>query len=255
MNTEQREERRESAVAKKIKRRRMFSVCIMILILTVVCLFTPIFNISNISVVGNRVVTEEAVIKASGIKKGTNVFRANISSAKKYICDLGYVEKVEINRKFPSKIVIKITECTETAYIIFAANYVGIDTSGRVISIKKAANVQDAKMTVTGITLKSFKEGSEFVAAKSEKKEILTDVFAAAKKQKIFDEITNINLADIKSIKLTLKNKMTVILGENESLEYKMAYLTEIINNLDEKTRGGTVDLSDTSNVVYKGGN
>ena len=131
----------------------------------------------------------------------------------------------------------------------------GIDLNGKVISVQKATEVQDGKMTVTGISLKSFKVGSDFVPVKAGKQKILLNIFAAAQKQKMLGDIKNINLSDERNIKITIENNINVVLGKNEKLEYKLAYLTEVVKNLDEKTRGGTVDLSDTSNVVYKGGN
>ena len=40
------------------------------LILVGICLFTPVFDISGISVTGNKILSSEDVIKASGIKIG-----------------------------------------------------------------------------------------------------------------------------------------------------------------------------------------
>lgn len=247
--------RRKSIAARKIKIRRTL-IFVFVLALTVcVCLFTPIFNVTDISVEGNRAVSEEQIIKAAAVKNGTNIFRINTIKSVKNVCGIGYVEKAEIKRRLPSKIVIKVTECTESAYIIYAANYVGIDATGKVLSVKKVSEVQEGITTVTGMSLKSFKTGEKFEPVKEEKKQVLLDIFAAAEKQKLLASIKNINIADTNDIKFTLDSGTAVVLGKDEELEYKLAYLKEVVKSLDEKTRGGTVDLSDTSNVVYKGGN
>lgn len=250
-----RDNRRSSIAARKIKIRRIIIFVFVLVLTAAVCLFTPIFDVTDISVEGNRAVASEEIIKAAAVKNGTNIFRINTVAVVKRVCGIGYVEKAEVKRRFPSGIVIKVKECTESAYILYAANYVGIDTKGKVLSVKKVSDIQEGIMTVTGISLKSFKAGEEFEPVKKHKKQVLLEVFEASEKQKLMGNIKNINLSDANDIKLTLNSGTGVVLGKNEQLEYKLAYLKEVIKNLDDKTRGGTVDLSDTSNVVYKGGN
>lgn len=246
--------RRKSIAAGKIRLRRIIIFVFVLALTAAVCLFTPVFNVTDISVEGNRAVSSEEIIKAAAIKNGTNIFKINTAKAVKSVCRIGYVEKAEIKRRFPRKIVIKVSECTEKAYILYAASYVGIDTKGKVLSVKKVSEVQEGITTVTGISLKAFKVGEEFVPAKKDKKQVLVDIFEASEKQNLTGSIKNINLSDTSDIKLTLDSGTGVVLGKNEQLEYKLAYLKEVIKSFDDKTRGGTVDLSDTSNVVYKGG-
>ena len=66
-------------------------------------------------------------------------------------------------------------------------------------------------------------------------------------------EIKKINVSDVKNLRLILTTDTNVILGENTELDYKLAYLVEILKKLDN-LRGGEIDLTDTENVIYKGG-
>ena len=61
-------------------------------LLAVVCLFTPAFGVSEILVTGNKILDSDAVINASGIKKGDNVFRINTSEVQKKVWNLRYLD-------------------------------------------------------------------------------------------------------------------------------------------------------------------
>ena len=86
---------------KIIKRRRIFVLSILLLIILLcVCLFTPVFGISDISVTGNTLLASEDIIAASGIEKGENVFRISGKKAARKLSKLAYVEGAKIKRKF-----------------------------------------------------------------------------------------------------------------------------------------------------------
>ena len=56
---------------RRIKQRRIFVLSVFAaVVLLCICLFTPIFGITQISVTGNTLLAAEDVIAASGIEKG-----------------------------------------------------------------------------------------------------------------------------------------------------------------------------------------
>ena len=243
----------KSVVAKKIIRRRIFFAAAVVIVLVMICLFTPVFGVTTINVENNQILDDETIIRASGIKKGENVFRINISDAEKSINLLGHIEKAEVKRKFPSRIVIEVKESSEAAYVLFAGNYVSIDVNGKVIGVLKAAEVQADKPIISGMALKQFEKGSSFTASKSEKGEFVKELLASLKKSKLFANVKKIDISDVNNAKITLDTDTLVVLGDNTQLDYKLAYLIEVLKSLDN-LRGGEIDLSDTKNVIYKGG-
>ena len=52
-----------------------------------IMLLTPVFDISEIDVVGNSVVSDTDIIKSSGIIKGVNTFGISLRKSKKTIED------------------------------------------------------------------------------------------------------------------------------------------------------------------------
>ena len=85
----------------------IFKLFIFITLLTglVVYAFTsPIFNISEVRIIGNEEFEDEEYLKLSGLKTGENIFNFRKSKAIYNIKTNGYVESVKIRRKLPTKI-------------------------------------------------------------------------------------------------------------------------------------------------------
>lgn len=252
MKTEEKT-RKQSVVAKKIKRQRTFLAVGIVLALVVICLFTPIFGITSISVENNQILDDETIIRASGIKLGENVFCVDISDARDSVAMLGHIESVEIKRKFPSKIQIEVKEYSEAAYVSFAGNYVAIDIAGKVIDVTKASKVKADKPVITGMALKKFEKSTVFTASKPKKGEFVLAILNSLKTHDLFNSVKKIDITSVNNAKVTLNTDTVVVLGDNTQLDYKFAYLIEVLKEL-ENLRGGEIDLSDTKNVLYKGG-
>ena len=244
---------KKSVVAKKIRKRRLLLILLIIAAFVSVCLFTPLFGITSITVKNNQVIDNDSIIRASGIKVGENVFRVNLSSAEKAVEKLGHVEKAVVKRKFPSRIVIEVTESNIAAYIMFAGNYVAIDINGKVIDVIKTGDIKADKPVVTGIALKSFDKGEVFTASKAKKGKFVTELLLSLKKNELLVDVKKIDISNVNSAKMILNTETTVVVGDSSQLDYKMAYLIEVLKNL-ENLRGGEIDMSDTKNVIFKGG-
>lgn len=246
--------RRNSAIYRRIHTRNIFLIALVIIVLLVVCLFTPVFSIKTIYVTGNEMLTDEQVIKASGIDVGENLFLANTKKAEKNIGSLGYIEDVSVNRKFWSDIHIKVRECTETAYIAFSGNYVGIDENAKVLSITKSAKLKPKKTVISGFALKKAEKGEKAEAKDSKKDEILKEILSSLKDEKLISKTKKIDLSDKDKLKLVLSSDTSVILGSDDQINYKVKCLRAVLKELGE-IRGGKINVTDPSNVIYEGGN
>ncbi len=219
-----------------------------------VCLFTPLFSIKTIYVTGNEMLTDDMIIKASGIDIGENLFLANTKKAEKNIGSLGYIEKVTVNRKILSDIHIKVKECTETAYIAFSGNFVGIDEDAKVLSITKSSKLKPQKTVISGFALKKAEKGELLEAKDSKKYDILKEILSSLKEEKLISKTKKIDLSDKDKLKLVLNSDTSVILGGNDQINYKIKCLKTVMQELGE-IRGGKINVTDPSNVIYEGGN
>lgn len=246
--------KKESAVARRIRSRNITLVIATIIILVILCLFTPLFGITEIYVTGNSILESENVIIASGIQEGDNLFRINTKEAENRINSLGYVEKVEIKRKFLAKIEIQLTEAKETAYVPFSGNYVGINQDGKVLSLRSSKKFTPKKTVISGMAIKSCRKGEYIVSKKEGKLELAKSIMKELSGAQMLDSTVKINIADPKDISLSLNSETVIILGDKEQLDYKIQCVQAVLEKLGD-IRGGKINASDPANVVYEGGN
>ena len=243
-----------SAVAKKIRRRNTFLGFFILVFIVVAALFTPVFNITDITVKGNKVLTPREIITVSGIKRGANLFRINTDKAEKNIASLGYVDSVEVKRKFFARVEIDIVESVEVAYVTFSGNYVGLGADGKVIGITKSSDIKPKKAIISGYGVKSVKKGSIIEGKSRRKTEIIRSLLTALKDNSLVSSVKKIDISDTDSIFVVMTSDTKINLGDSYQLDYKLKCVCAVLDELGE-VRGGKIDVSDPSNVIYEGGN
>lgn len=232
-------------------RKDIFVIVCLVAAICFVSLFTPLFNISEIIVEGNAVVTSDTLRQASGIKVGDGFFEININKAKDGISKIAYVDSVDIKRVFPNKIRILITENEECAYINFVGNYVGIDSRGKILEIKQELS-EIQKPIVNGIRIENFTIGSYIDVDNKEKEQLLFDMLGYIHEIGVNESIYSMDLSDADNMFFVLKNNIAVKLGGVYNMKYKISFMKSALQELKD-VNGGTLDISDTENVVYKG--
>lgn len=244
----------KSAVAKKIKRRKGILIFFAVLILAAVSLFTPAFNVSEIKVNGNSIVSDKEIIKASKIKNTDNVFRLSSSKAEKHVKKIGYIDTVRVVKKFPARVVIEVTESDEIAYVTFSGNYVGLRKDGKVTSITKSSKMKPKKAVVSGFGVKEAKVAGTIIGKKQEKTELLIQLLEALSDNELASSVKKIDISDLKEVYIILSTDTKVILGDIQQIDYKMKCLNTVLEELGE-IRGGKINLTDPVDIIYEGGN
>lgn len=221
-----------------------------VIILVLLCLFSPIFSVSDVKVTGARILSPYDVIKASGIEKGDNFFFINSKKSAKAIENLGYVDSVNIKRKFFTRIEIEVIEVTEIAYIAFSGNYVGIDENCKVLSIEKSNNLVPKKAVISGFGIKNVKKGEKVKPKDEKKREAVVGLLELLKEKNLLDKTMKIDVTDLKNISFTLTSEVKILLGDSKDLDYKTEYAKVVLES-QSNMKSGTLDIRDTSNVIY----
>jgi len=114
-----------------------FVVVLAVLCAAFVCAHLSYFNVDGIAVVGNEDITDEEVIKLSGIETGGSVFDVHPLLVQHKIKKNLYIEKVNVNRKIPDKIEIIVQERSLLAQFRKGDSFVITDAEGMVLDISK----------------------------------------------------------------------------------------------------------------------
>lgn len=236
-----------------MQRRRALIALVLSSVTVVVLMFmTPIFNIRQIAVGGNEMVTLEEINEKIGDLIGENLFKTGEGDLTRRLQSIPYIDEVRVSKKlFPPSLNVAVTECKPAAYIgIDAATFV-IDSKLKILGDRSIFTEGDIP-NVIGIEGTSGNIGDFLACENSEKTEILQTCLETLEKIDILNKVRDIDISETTGIKFRYDDRLDVLCGTQLDLERKLRLFKETVsnNNLAENAKG-TIDLSVTGKAVY----
>lgn len=220
-----------------------------LLVAAIICFFlmSPIFEVENITVMGNVKTTEQEVISSSDIIYGQNIMQINKIAIANKILNLPYVKDVNVRRNWPNRISISIEEKKPVAEMVFYGSKILLDSEGYILEV--VTDDFDANLTVLeGINTCSIIAGEKI---ECDNQEILQSYLEILK---IFDNNDMLNKVDKISYSadeftIFLTEGHIVNFGGNDNLQYKVMLLNEII---EREFNTAYIDLSNLEMIITK---
>lgn len=161
---------------RKKRRKKRYLLKFIVIIAVIAGLYAGLhidrFDINGIAVGGNKEISDEEILKLSGISNGDNIFDTHPWFVERKIKKNLYIETVDVRRKLPDKIEIIVKERSGKAQFVMGDKYVITDNTGMVLEVSSdVRNVTTVSgVTVTGVELEKtvkVKEISEYSKAMS----------------------------------------------------------------------------------------
>lgn len=209
---------------------------ILFIILIVLLLCSPLFDIKNIQVEGNSELSNEKLISISSLQLHTNIFKFNKGLVKEKIKENAYVESVEITRILPSTVKITVDERIPKYMLQFADSYVYINNQGYMLEI---SNEKLELPILIGFTtdLSNIKAGNRINVADLKKMDMVIKIYEAAKSNGLGELVTKIDISNDKNYAIILETEgKTVYLGDCSELNTRILYLKSILETLQGKS-------------------
>lgn len=206
---------------------------------------TMLFNVDHFNIEGNTLYEEQKLIETSGIHKGDNLFKIDTDYAEQKLHSVyNYIEDVDVKIDFPNGVSIRITEATPFAVLEEADGYTLVSAKGKVLE-RGYEEVPYGMVAVRGIS--TVTENEDDV----KRMELLREIIAAMQKFDM-EKVGFIDLTDTLEITMICDNRITVRLGNELELEYKLQFVNEILKNKIEKTGYFLVDAETPGEVMTK---
>ena len=215
-------------------------VYIGIIIATVVVLMfmMPICYVQSIEVNHNRYYSEEEIIEVSGIEKKHLLDLAYLS-AKERLLDLPYIAKVNINYRFPGKIMIDLVEKAPYVYVKFKGNYLCLNEQGQVI--EQSQEKYHEIPVIEGLKFERFTLEETLPILNQEHWFVAQDIMTELIKYDYADKIKEIDVHNIEEIHLYV-DKLDVIMGDIGDFDKKIEVLIQVYDV--NKYSMGELDIS-----------
>lgn len=205
------------------------------------------FNIKEIAVTGNNTVSEEDVIKKSGVKKGYNIFKIREKDVKKNLTKDPYIAEVTLDRTFPGKLTIVLRERRGFASILYDKKYWLVDED---LTVIKALKEPPKTTLISGLKVKNAVSGKPIVTDNNEKTDMAFKLLTAMKKEDIF--FKKIDVSD-EVVKIYIYDNL-VCKGDGADLlkQIKNTNLKKILYNLyKRKIKKGSIIISNDEYCSY----
>ena len=236
---------------KKMKKIIKFLTLLFIIIGGVVfALVSPIFNINEIQVKNNNLISPETIISLSNLSEGQNIFRFNKGKTEKEIKTNAYIESVNVKRKIPNKIEITVEERERNYNVEFLNGYAYINNQGYILEISE----QKLDLPVIqGISTEQEQivEWNRLNIEDLEKLETVIQIMNICKSYDLDKKVSTIDISNKNNYTIYMEQeKKTIYLGDESNLNNKMLYVPTILN--ENKDKEGTIYLNGDLNGNFK---
>lgn len=248
--------RRRSKYNRKRARGR-FSFLYKLLTFVVICgaisvALALFFKIETVHVTGNERYDDTAVLEASGIRIGDNMFLMNkFSAAESITTSLPYVETVQIRRQIPTALQIDVTECTAPAAMKQDGKVWLISGDGKIVDCLESS-AWSRYPQITGIALTDPTIGQP-IAVEAEQESARTQLFALLhqlENKAMLADVQSIHLEDNSTVMMRYLDRFDVVFLYNADFDYKLEYLRAVIQRL-EVNETGTIDMTQNDKASF----
>ena len=257
------QKRRRAVYLRRMRlRKRIIRICAAVILLLIVILIlsrTVLFKIQNIEITdpGDADYTASQIVSESGIVYGTqNLFSCDLDKVAKNIEQrLPYIGKAQVERDFPKSLRVTVTPTHASAAIAFGTGYLLIDPQGKMLEKVDTAPEEIPVLrckTEFELNLGQYigvspngRKADDQTKAATQMITLYKKIYAAAEQAQIQD-ITLIDIRDVRAITLMYQNRLTLHLGTQDSLEQKLktAAKTIAVESDASRTRTGAIDLT-----------
>ena len=277
-----------STAGKEKKRRKPLSAYIIDIVLlgvifvVVLCVLstTVLFNLSDFTINGETVYTNEEIIAATGVHPGENLILMDEGAVKDRLIEaLPYVDKVEVSRNIITcKLEITLNQAKAVANVKKNDVYYLVSENGRIMDA--GLKTPDKNCVVVYGFDPEYASSGDFLSAADEKhRNMLSKLLRAVKQyddiddgneyeaQKKYDalfslisvceetgiseHIKSIDISNIYGITLSYDNKLTLELGDIKDAKLKLTVAKNLIDKGEFDGEKGLLILSQLTDNSY----
>lgn len=203
----------------------IFIPFVLLITALIILAFSPLFNIKEIKVKGNLRLTENSIVKESGIEIGQNILRLNKNTIKDDLFNLPYIEDISIRRNWPDTIIISVVEKSEIAKVVTFGATIALDEDGQVLEAYSDNSALDVPL-IDNIEIFNYGINKTLETSDNEKVNNLLEVLKIFEKNDMLKIVKKIDKED--GIIIYTKDGHIANLGDMNDLDYKIKRLKAV---------------------------
>lgn len=221
---------------------------ILVVAIGVTLSLTMFFNMSQIEIEGGTQ-SQQDILEMAGLELGTNLFLLNLDQIEEDLLDkIANANEITVTLDLPETLHVEIQAGDAMAICYSNGVYYSLSENQRVISIDDT--LPDADATLIGdldlanYEVGDFLSGSNSLAEHVEVMELLVEIG--------LEDITQMEIDDVGDITLCYQDRVTIELGSQTDLEYKLQIVKQILEENIEDGQEGLIDAHIASVAYFR---
>ena len=245
----------EVTARKRLRRRRLARVLFTGLGLILIVLAgiagyalanSSLFDLREIRIEGNLAVPREELLVLSGLRLGTNLLRVSPAEAKAQLLTQPYIKEVEVRRRFPSEMSIKVVERAPMVLVSYDTQSLILDSEGICLENGNKAAAMAASWVQTPAIKSNFAAIQMKPGDKTEDEGILAAIALLKQLDAYFMEnILEIDAASAWTLSVINLDGLTVYFGPPENLAQKLQNYEDLLIKNREECNADTLEYVD----------
>ncbi|MGV8905350.1 MAG: cell division protein FtsQ/DivIB [Acetobacterium sp.] len=208
-----------------------------------------LFNVAQIEVVGNEIIDAQAVIDASGIQIGENIFLVDMNKANYQIHALLSLDKLEITKIMPNKILVRMEESKPICAINFEDKVTYITRDAKLIENGEYLRKTDIPIIFGCDSLTISDIGKEVAVEPYWRFDTVMNVLKNLEKRGNLNKISEIRMTDYNTYEIVTKNGTILIVWDYDNFVENENYIQ---NTLDQNMSNMIINLTAGTKPVVK---
>ena len=239
------------------RRRGSFSflykmLCFVVIVGAIAAAMAVFFKADHIEITGNSRYQTEEVLAASELNIEDNLFFLNkYAVAEKISAALPYVESVQINRRLPDALCIRVQECVCNVALQHEGKVWILCDSGKIVDAMEPEAAQNCTQ-VTGVTPKAPQVGAVLTADEQTQLalEQLMEMIRQLRAKGMLADVQEIHLEEASVITMRYLDRFDVEFLWGTDFDYKLSFLQAVVQKMEDYERG-TLKLTRDGEVRF----
>ncbi len=236
-------------------KRGLYTLIAVLVMLTVAAFFVhdQVFKIRDVDIRSVQNISQEEVMRLSGITANTSYFGLNEEKIRAGIESNRYLRFESMEKVWPNGVILNIQERQPCINVLNAGIQYVVASDGMVLESYASLRLDNGCIKTTGLSIRDIRVGSQIVCYNSEQLDAMLDIAAELDAQGCMDEIAEMNLSMLDSIYLVTTDSYVANIGDAQELRPKIGTVRAVVAELRSRgLKGGMIEATVPGEASYR---
>ena len=236
-------------------KRGLYTLIAVLVMLTVAAIFVrdQVFKIRDVEIRSVQNISQEEVMRLSGITANTSYFGLNEEKIRAGIESNRYLRFESMEKVWPNGVILNIQERQPCINVLNAGIQYVVASDGMVLEAYASLRLDNGCIKTTGLNIRDIRVGSQVVCYNSEQLDAMLNIVAELDAQGCMNEIAEMNLSMLDSIYLVTTDSYVANIGDAQQLRPMIGTVRAVVTELRNRgLKGGMIEATVPGEASYR---